>query len=112
VIGFSAYRPITRPDDDNRGGFGAWYTTNLLPRISWGAIGITIIGMLFTILRLNGGQDEMLPLGTTVLSVVCLFMIYFVVTGSKYSADYMGILYRAVPVGLLGLYMLMNTAPN
>lgn len=106
LLGFKPMPPVEGAGT----GMGAMVAGTLLPKLGWIGCSVTIVGLLFTTLHLNGG-GEMLMVGSSALGVVCVLSFYFMATGSAFTPNLMTILYRAIPLCVIGWYMLMNLTP-
>ncbi|HZY81326.1 MAG TPA: hypothetical protein VFE50_17505 [Cyclobacteriaceae bacterium] len=94
-----------------KSGFSALLGTSLIPKTSWIACSVVVISAQFALLHLNAAR-EMAMIGTYVLTVSCLSIIYYVMTNSVFAPDLKPILYRGVPLCFIGWYLLMNLAPG
>lgn len=91
-------------------GFADLFAGAIVPKVSWIACSVVVIGALFAMLNLRGA-GEMLAVGVSALSMSCIFAGYFLVTGSVFTPALINVLYRAAPLCAFGWYMFMNLPP-
>lgn len=75
-------------------------------KVAWIASSVAIIGALFTILHLTGAEKQLL-IGVVSLATSIIIMGIYVVIKPDGSRLF-PVLYRAVPVCLFAIYMMMN----
>lgn len=103
--------PVQTKGDGGNLGFGELFASTILPKVSWIACSVTLIGLLYGLLHLPG-SGEMLMIGCSVLSISILASGYFIATGSEQAPALMNILYRSAPICIFGIYMFMNLPPK
>lgn len=107
-----AYKPpVPTNSQQERRGITHLFVDTILPKVTWTGCTIAVIGSLFGILHLQGA-GQMLMVGTSVLIVCILLSVYFIATGSDQTSGLMGILYRAAPLCIFGIYVYMNLPPK
>lgn len=102
-----AYLPLPETDDKQLRGFFDLLATTICTKIAWIACATTLVGALFRILHLNGAL-EMLMIGCSALVITIAVMGVYIVIKPDRASGLWPILYRAVPVCLLGIYLFMN----
>lgn len=110
----SGYRPPLVDSEKvsaEKKGFFELFVAVIAPKFAWIGCSVVMIGVLFAIMHLKGAL-EMLMIGTSSLLVADLVMVIHLVTTSSPNPNVTRVLYRAVPLALLGLYVWMNTPPN
>jgi hypothetical protein len=103
-----AFRPPgeRREHEGHKGGFGYLFSSVVLPKLGWIACSVTLVGIMYAVLHLRGG-GEMLTVGTSVLGLCVVATFYFLATGSN-DRGLVRMLYRALPIGLIGIYLFIN----
>jgi hypothetical protein len=110
VYFLNGYRPLEFPadgrDDEAPRDFFHLLATSICVKAAWIACAAALIGALFRLLHLNGAL-EMLTVGCSVLAVSIVIMGIYAVTRPGGRA-LVPVLYRAIPVCLLGVYLFLN----
>lgn len=109
VYFLSGYVPNSQPGREQgekpKQDFFDLLATSICVRMTWISCSVTLIGALFGLLHLNGAQ-EMLMIGCLALIATVLIMSIYSLT--RNGSVLMPLFYRAVPVGVFGIYMFMN----
>jgi hypothetical protein len=65
------------------------------------------MGIFFSVLN-REGQKEMLYIGGSTIAIGTLIMIFFLITGAKHISAVIPVLYRAIPLLVIDLYLFFN----
>ena len=95
--------------DAPKPGFIDLLGTTIVPKVGWIACAVGTTGILFRILNLTGNQ-EMLMIGCTVLTIALVLIGIFTISKPERASGLMPLVYRAVPVCLIGVYLFMKPA--
>jgi len=99
------YKPIDVPaKEGEKLGFTELLGHSIVPNITWVGCSVSLIGILFTMQNLEGAR-QMLFIGGTTLGIATVIMILLLVTGVKYMSVAIPVLYRAIPLLVLDLYL-------
>jgi len=103
----SAYRIIDIPRKENETfGFQELLGYLIVPKILYISCAVATCGILFYFLNLgNEGYRQMLFIGGTSLGLGIVIIAYLAVTGVKYMGAILPVLYRAIPLLVLDLYL-------
>ena len=94
-------------DDAQLLGFSDLLSATILPKVGWIACSVATVGIQFRLLNLKG-NDEMLIIGCSVLIIALFLSGILIVSKPERSAGLMQLVYRAVPLCMVGLYLFMN----
>jgi len=101
------YRPLETPGSDQKQGFTELLAFTIVPKVSWISCSVCVIGILFYLLNYEGAK-QMLFIGSSTLSFILVIIAIFFVTGVKNVNALVFILYRAVPVVFVCLYIFLK----
>jgi uncharacterized membrane protein YfcA len=104
------YNPRPMPEqkgDEPKAGFFELLGGTIVPKVGWIACSVTTVGILFRLLGLKG-NEEMLMIGCTTLTVVLFLLGIFIVSKADRATGLMPLVYRALPLWLVGVYLFMN----
>lgn len=102
-----AYRPPAQVPSGEKKGFSELLSQTILPKILWIGCAVGAIGILFQLLKLDGAR-EMLTIHAASGGIgIILFGILALQRGND-SNPFIPVLYRAVPLLLVTLYMLFS----
>jgi hypothetical protein len=106
ILFLSAYRPpnIVRSDDEKLG-FTDLLCFSIAPKVLGISSAVTIIGVLFFLMGMKG-YEQMLLVGSMSIAIASLLIEAGVVMKVKHMKTVISILYRAVPLMLIGFYLL------
>jgi len=105
---FHGYKPIDVPETEReKFGFLELLGYSIAPNISWVACAVSAIGILFT-MQNSEGAKQMLFIGGTTLGIASLIIIFLTAIGVKYMSAVIPVLYRAIPLLVLDLYLLFK----
>jgi len=113
VFFLRAYQPLTAPppqpgkENDQAKGFLELFCLVICPKVLGIGSSVTTVGILFMILKLKGAM-EMLLIGCTVLPLAMAPIALYALSKPAWFGTLMPLLYRAVPLWLVGVYMLMS----
>jgi hypothetical protein len=107
VYFLNAYIKPATEESEGQEGFFYLLATSIVRKVAWIACAVVMMGALFLLFHLNGGL-EMLYIGCSAVVAAILIMVIFLLKDSERSYLVMPTLYRAVPVCLLGIYLLTN----
>lgn len=105
-----AYRPleIDRREDE-KFGFNELLAFTILPKVTWISSSISVIGILFYLLDLgNEGYKQMLMIGGSCLLLAITLLGFLFISGVKHLNSLVPLLYRAVPLLLIDLYIFLK----
>jgi FtsH-binding integral membrane protein len=77
---------------------------SIAPNVAWVGCAVSTIGILFT-MQNSEGAKQMLFIGGTTLGIASLIIIFLTATGVKYMSAVIPVLYRAIPLLVLDLYL-------
>ena len=113
VFFLRAYKPNDGPpsmvenkSDLPTGTFGLLGAT-VGPKVLGISCAVMLIGILFWFLNMTGAM-EMLRIGCTTALISALLMGIFILSKPAWSATLMPLLYRALPVWIVGVYLFMS----
>ena len=99
------YKPIDVPGkEDEKLGFTELLGHSIVPKVTWVGCAVSLIGILFTMQNSEGAR-QMLFIGGTTLGIATLIIIFLTATGVKYMSVVVPVLYRAIPLLILDLYL-------
>lgn len=106
ILFLSAYRPpnIMRSDDEKLR-FTDLLCLSIAPKILGISSAVTIIGILFCLMRMKG-YEKMLLVGSMSIAIASLLIGAGVAMKVKHIKTAIPILYRAIPLMLIGFYLL------
>jgi hypothetical protein len=109
VYFLNAYRPpVSNADtDDQPKGFFTLLATSIAKKVGFLACSVVIVGSLYRILHLKGA-DEMLRIGSSAVIGASVIMGVYLVMDRERASQVLPALYRTVPIGLIGAYLLLN----
>lgn len=105
-----AYKPmdIVRGENEQLG-FSDLLAVTILPKVMWISSAISTLGLLFYILDLgNEGYKNMLMIGGLTIGIAFVLLTIFLASGVKNLKMVTPILFRAVPLSLIDLYILFK----
>jgi hypothetical protein len=105
VYFLSAYKPPPKRDDEPAG-FATLLAVTILPKVSWIACAVLVIGIQFRLLNLNGA-GEMLMIGAAAGVLAAVMMGLFIVQGNENAKSQINVLYRLVPMLIITSYFLL-----
>lgn len=91
---------------EEKRGFFELLSTTILPKVLWIACSVSVIGLLFYLLNLEGFKN-MLMIGGMTLSIGLLLAVGAMVTGASTGSSNTTALLRVVPLLLIDLYLLL-----
>lgn len=97
---------VDEKQSQEKSGFFDLFAGTICVKLAWIAASVTLVGGLFRILHLLGA-GEMLLIGIPVLMITIIVMGLYTISG-KYAARVVPVLYRVVPVCLLGVYLFLH----
>ncbi len=92
-------------DDDKPHGFAELLANSIVPKVMWISASVSIIGLLFALLKLEG-SPEMLLIAVSALGVGLLLFTIFFTIGVKGIQSNVRILFRVVPIFIIDLYLM------
>lgn len=99
------YKPIDVPvKEDENLGFPELLGYSIAPKVTWIACAVSLIGILFTMQNFEGSK-QMLYIGGTTLVISSLIFIFLSAKRTKHMSVVVPVLYRAVPLLVLDLYL-------
>lgn len=106
VFFLSAYRPSELVKNENEKlGFTDLLFSTMAPKILWISCSVSTIGLSFYLMGMKGYQ-QMLQIGSLSLAVGSLAIAAGMAMQVKHIEKVIPILYRAVPLMLIGFYLL------
>jgi hypothetical protein len=105
-----AYRPIDLPEEpDAQYGMPELLGLMIIPKVLWISSAISALGLALYVINLgNEGYRTILMVGGLTIAIATLLLIYFVVTGTRHISRVVPILFRALPLCLVSLYILLT----
>jgi hypothetical protein len=102
-----AYKPpdIQREDDAPLG-FLQLLGLSILPKIMWISCSVSMVGIMFHLLALAGSYEMML-IGVSSIGIGLLLFTIITLTNVKGMKENVPMLYRAVPIFLAEMYLLL-----
>ncbi|HCW05889.1 MAG TPA: hypothetical protein DGG95_00795 [Cytophagales bacterium] len=104
-----AYVPAQAPEDGDEQsqpkGFAVLLGETIIPKLLGIGSAVAVIGILFTIQHFNGFR-EMLLIGSSTLGVSSIVGLLVSMNNEKARASLSNLLFRAVPLMLIGIYLL------
>jgi hypothetical protein len=108
VFFLSAYKVIDIPREENEQfGFQELLGYTIAPKILWISCAVSTSGVLLHMLN-NEGYKQMLYIGGTTIAIGTLVMISLLISGVKHINVVIPVLYRAIPLLVLDLYLFFN----
>jgi hypothetical protein len=107
IFFLSAFVPLSIPDDNSPMGFRELLAYAIAPRVLGIASAVATIGILFYLLKFEG-SEQMLLIGATALAAGSLILGFAIATGLKYVNLVLPFLYRAVPLFLISVYIMVQ----
>ena len=81
----------------------------IIPKVLWISSAICAMGIAFYLFNLgNEGYKNMLLIGGTTVVAATLILLAFLLGGVRYISTVIPVLFRAVPLGLVSLYILFR----
>lgn len=112
VYFLTAFKPPAETSSTERPqGFVDLLVRTIMPKATWIACSVAVIGVLFAILHLHGAREQLM-VGCAALASSVVISLYFIATGSDDTSGLVKILYRAAPILVMALYMFMNLPPK
>jgi hypothetical protein len=88
-------------------GFRDLLASSIIPKVLWISCSTSIIGILFTILRLEG-HEQMLMIGGS-STIMGIFLLGFIsIGGTKHLKELQPVLMRAVPIAIITVYIFLK----
>lgn len=105
-----AYKPIEIVRDEKEQlGFSDLLAVTILPKVMWISSAISTLGLLFYLLDLgNDGYKNILMIGGLTIGIAVVLLTVFLSSGVKNLKMVTPILFRAVPLLLIDLYILFK----
>ena len=103
-----AYNPMPIPLRSAQMGFQELLCFTILPKVMWIGASVCTVGILFMLLDISKGYEQMLLIGSTTLITCLLITGYFFLTKRSYVQALIPVLYRVVPVLLVTAYVLLS----
>jgi hypothetical protein len=98
-----AYRPPTPVPEGEKKGFGQLLSQTILPKVLWIGCAVGAIGIMFHLLQLDGAHEMLLIHAASGGVGVGMFLAFRQSTDSQALTP---LLYRAVPLLLISVYLL------
>jgi hypothetical protein len=106
VYFLTGFRPPEKADDEQKLGFAALLATTILPKVSWIACAVLVIGIQFHLLHLPGATQQ-LQIGALAGAAAAVIFGFLVSQGNEHAKSQIGVLYRLVPMLIITSYFLM-----
>jgi hypothetical protein len=104
-----AYQPsVIEVPTDEKQGFSSLLSFSILPKVIWLCSSISVIGILFYYRHLSNGYKEILIIGSTSIAGSLFFQCIPYLNGIR-NPKLIPILYRALPILLIDIYILINS---
>lgn len=101
-----AYRPPAQAPSGEKKGFSELLSLTILPKVLWIGCAVGAIGILFQLLKLDGAR-EMLTIHASTGGIGIILLAVLSLQQGNDSNPFIPVLYRAVPLLLVTLYMLL-----
>ena len=108
IFFLQAYNPMPIPVRSAQMGFQELLCFTILPKVMWIGASVCTVGILFMLLDISKGYEQMLLIGSTTLITCLLITGYFFLTKRSYVQALIPVLYRVVPVLLVTAYVLLS----
>lgn len=92
--------------ENERPGFLDRIAQTIVPKVMWIACAMSVVGILFYVLNMNGSK-EMLMIAVPAMAMGLVLFAAMFAAGAKNINLLTPILYRAIPLFLIGIYLLM-----
>lgn len=104
------YRLTEIPTQENeRFGFSELLAYMIVPKILWMSSAISAWGIAFYLFNFgNDGYKRMLLIGGLPIAIGTLLLIFFAASGVRHIKLVAPILFRAIPLFLVDIYLLLN----
>ncbi len=103
--------PLEIPGDEQPQGFNALLTRTIVPKVLGIGCSVVVVGVLFYLTSLKGFR-QMLFIGTLTIIVSASIAIAAVLKSEVARKALMPLLLRAVPLGIIGAYILLTEGLN
>jgi hypothetical protein len=103
-----AYKPLNIVREENELlGFSDLLAVGILPRVMWISSAISTLGLLFYLMD-NAGHKNMLMIGGLTIGISVVLLTIFLVSGVKNIKIVTPILFRAIPLLTIDIYILFK----
>jgi hypothetical protein len=106
-----AYRPtdIPPPPENEQFGFTQLLGLVIIPKVLWIACAVSAVGLAFSLMNTgNEGYKQMLLTGGLTVGVATFVFLVLLLQGTKHIQLVTPILFRAIPLGLVSLYLVFK----
>lgn len=105
IFFFSQFVPLEiRYEENEVLGFRELLGCVIAPKILWISCAVSMMGVFLWLLE-SKGYKQMLYIGGTSLAVASFVVIFLTVTGTRHTRVVVPILYRAIPLLVVDLYL-------
>lgn len=114
VFFLRAYVPAPLPGDisedtDGEAGFSQLLALSIVPKVLWISCAISAVAITFHIIEMpRENYRQMLMIGGLTLAIGSVMMTFFMATGMKHIRLVAGVLFRAIPLCALDIYLLVR----
>jgi hypothetical protein len=103
-----AYKPVYVPDQENeKFSFAGLLGLTIVPKVLWLSSAISATGISLYLFGIEG-YKQMLTIGALTIASATLVLAFFVITNVKHINLVTPVLFRAFPLFLADIYLLLN----